>query len=442
MALFGRATFGRDPYGHQSRTFDEFGSIHAHTALTSAAASANVDPCSASNPLPQTARVFRSLYNAATSTVMFDTSGYVITGGQIVEDIRQVPYAQGTIELDGRSQLDILTMSQMVANGTIHFYINENLKFTNGHETPHAVGTFIVQKFDLNSDKGLSKAVFQVFAEANGVLGATVSGDLPSQAQAFAATLGLTASLTGGPVRASIEGIAAWIMHNAGRTVRVLAGITPRPAYTGFFTDSGGTVRTIGPFNVSPAAGAAQVIQMCRWMGGFYLMVTPDGTAVISPLPVSGATANLTPPVRTYGYDPCQYPVRRVRPLPREVPANFTVTNQSAASAPRTVTVTIPGGIGAGLTENFAGFPPASLDANDAQTARAQQFAFQKMMEGAEVEIEPMADASVHAGDMVEILFNSHGVTQGFYQVIRATHPLGTEPCATLLCQYVSLNLT
>lgn len=380
----------------------------------------------------------RHVRDALTGAPFFLT--YPITGGSITEDIDSLPYATGSYESVGLSQIaynllqqgstgfvdTLLQITVQSRLGTADDYIESNVN----------LGRYYIEEVHRRAEPGSFGASFKLVGEAAGTLGPTVSGDLTGQALGTASGLGLVYG-----DRASIEGIAAWLLVQGGRRVRLSEGFLavhpPTPAYQ---LEVDGNY--IGPYSMG-TRGAAQVLKQAMLESGIYLASDTDGTAVLTPYADGVNTPPVSIPVRSYGYGTYDHPFAFVGPAPIAKPSSVSVIQQSALVATRTVTVSISGGQDTGVVRYMNHFRPVATDPDDHQTRRTQQFAAKFVMSAEQIEIGILDDGAVHAGDPVLIDASSHGISPGLFMVVRANHPLGVgQYVGSLTCQRLAYTWT
>lgn len=347
---------------------------------------------------------------------------YPITGGSITEDLDSLPYATGSYDSDGLTQLDY-NLLQQGATGFVGTQLQLSVVTRLGSNASYVersvnLGRFYVEETRRRAAPGSFGCTFVLAGAAVGTMGATVAGDLTDQAGGTASRLGLMAD-----GRASIEGIAAWLLEQGGRTVRLsdgfLAAHPPTPAYQ---LDVSGAA--LGPYSMA-TRNAVEVLKRALVESGIYIASSTDGTAILTPWPTTTNSPPATTPIRSYGYGTNDHPFTFVGPAPIAKPSAVSVIQQSTLVPTRTVTLSIADGQDVGVVRYFNHFRPTATDSDDHQTLRAQQFAARFVMSGERVEIGTLADGVVHAGDVIQIDASSHGISMGIFLVVRAVHPLG-----------------
>lgn len=361
-----------------------------------------------------------------------DLASRKIVGGSITQDIRATPYAQGRVDLvvESRSERQTLYSSMVGVN---------LLQITQQIQTWWGVSGAVLGRFEIQSAEasydahtGDEVVSFDLIGRASGAVGPTVEGDLTTIALPYASSLGLVAD-----GQASIEGIAAYLLSRyQGRSVVRGPGITPTPAYQTSVTNLG-TTYYLGPYNISPPMGAAQVLQMALYQSGVYVGSTPAGAAILTGIPEDSAGAATAPPAWVFADDECAWPVRAVKPNPNEAPTSVTAINQSMLAEGNTETVNTNFGLGSGKVYHFNNFRPTAPDAG-ALARRSRQLAYLHDQKAQSVTLIVPSHPAMRAGDIAVIdlpLYGNPLLANGLWLMTRVTHPLGAEMNATVVCE-------
>lgn len=351
--------------------------------------------------------------------------GLKVVDGSITQDIRDLPYAQGRVEIVIDAESERVEYQNRVNVNLIQ--IVQTLRTWWG-QSGAALGMFEIQsaEFFHDHDSGEEMLAYELVSRASGTVGATVEGDLTGIALSFASGLGLVAD-----GRASIEGIAAYILNQyQNRAVIRGPGITPTPAFQTSVTD-GATTYYLGPFNVSPPMGAAQVLQMALFQSGCYVRGTPEGAAVLTGYAEDAAGAATAPPVWVFADDECAWPVRSLRPTPTEAPETVTGINQSMLAEGSTSTVTTNNGFGSGKVYYFNSFRPTATDAG-ALDRRVRQLAYLHDQKATGLTLAVPSHPAMKAGDIAYVELEDYRVQTGLYLIVSITHPLGEDMNASV----------
>jgi len=349
---------------------------------------------------------------------------YGVTGGEIVEDIRQDVYSNARVELGGLTQYSYNSLNSLggATGGVLglSFSITEVLESLGGGSHSSNLGIFAMDRVEQGAEPGRFSAVFFGVGEAQSTMGPPVSGDLVTQAG------------SGGP--ASIEEIVLWLFQRAGRAARLVTGQRTQ-AYVEKVTDPAGNVFYVGPYNV-PKLGAQQVYRRALWDAGLWVASARDGVAEILAAPRGAGGADSA--AGSFGYGASDMPVVAVHPAPTAHPAAFTAVNESGIGDPMETTAATDGK-GSTRVGNFSNFS-AATNAQFIDRAMRQGEVFG--MEGSEIVIEVLQGHGIHAGDLVSVALNAHGVVAtGGYLCVRASHPLGPQRgTGTLTCQKLALT--
>lgn len=354
--------------------------------------------------------------------------GVKIVGGSITQDIRATPYAQGRVEIAVEARSERTLYQVMVGLNLLQ--IVQKLR-TWWNESGATLGRFEIQSAEgfFDEDSGEERVSFELVARASGSVGPTVEGDLTTIALPFASGLGLVA---GG--QASIEGIAAYLLSQyQGRSVLRGPGITPTVAFQTSVEDSG-TTYYLGPYNISPPMGAAQIIQMALYQSGTYVVSDPSGAAILTGYPEDSAGGATAPPAWVFADDECAWPVRAVKPLPTEAPDVVTGINQSMLAEGSTESVSTQYGVGSGKVYYFNNFRPAGSD-DGAFARRVRQLAYAHDQRARGVTLTVPSHPTMRAGDLAIVDLPTYGLASALYVIVAVTHPLGEDMNASVVLE-------